>query len=69
MKLPCIDCVTYPLCRSGVPMYHSGTSMLGYIESNLQIKCSLMKEYLLYGETKYEHRLPIFEVLDYFRRH
>lgn len=69
MKLPCIDCVTYPLCRSSVPIYHSGTSILGHIESNLRVKCSLMNKYLIDGETEYEHRPPIFEVLNYFRRH
>lgn len=51
MKLPCIDCITYPICRvdylDKMKSYEGDTDLKGS-RNHLMVKCSLLKDWVDY---------------------
>jgi hypothetical protein len=66
MELPCIDCITFAVCKDTVPMRHSGTALGGHIESTLIKKCSLLHDFI-YNDN-YNSGSAMIEVKKYFSK-
>ena len=65
MPLPCIDCITFAICKDTVPMRHSGTALMGHIQGPLIDKCSLVHDYI-YADGN-DSGKNMSEVIKYFR--
>ena len=63
--IPCINCITFPICKGEIKNKHSGTEIMGHIESVLTRKCSILHNYL-YGGGK--AGTGIFGLVNFYRR-
>lgn len=62
MKLPCIDCITYPMCRTEYMKFITSTVASNYLPEDLMVarkfltnKCSFLEDWIIniqtYGES------------------
>lgn len=68
MKLPCIDCITFAICKDTVPMRHSGTALGSHIEGVLMKKCILIHDFVYFNNNEKSSGENMMKVKEYFNK-